>query len=489
MVSFLATYLLHAQIEVALAKTEVTKVLKTYEATLNTVANTKATSSAKIQAQKALIPLIASPNILVLNDFEEGSSEQQKIQTYFKSLEEKAGIGAKVTLDYAKMQVKGIYVNANRNAYQVKVTITKKIEFLNPDSSYTPLNRELDIYFFVKEEFGKYREFKIEAIMKKGVEPVYGVPLAPQAEAWVKMDSSWKKIFIKKFNYPKVPNNYVLDYVRNVDALDFTKQKINDFTPLKELTGLKELRLSKSNFSDVTLLSGLKNLKVLEISETPVRSLAGLENLTSLEILKCTKNEIKDITPLKGMVNLIELDLSENDIEDITPLQAMVNMEELFIGSNKIMVIDALKNMNKLEKLDFSKNKEIKDIEVLRNKYAMVRLDIFNTSIPSLEPITNLRKIMFLDCAYTKITSLDPIKGTVYLVTLNFSGNVIDDFSALNNYPHIQILNCATTNITDITPVMNMKAIQELYAIHTKFTKADIQKFKARYPKCRITYY
>ena len=76
-----------------------------------------------------------------------------------------------------------------------------------------------------------------------------------------------------------------------------------------------------------------------------------------------------------------------------------------------------------------------------------------------------------------------------YLTDLNISGNLITDFSALNNYRNIRKLNVSKTKISDISPIMKMENIRELKAVHSDLSKADIQRFKKKYPRCEITYY
>ena len=76
-----------------------------------------------------------------------------------------------------------------------------------------------------------------------------------------------------------------------------------------------------------------------------------------------------------------------------------------------------------------------------------------------------------------------------YLTYLAFSGNRLDNYGVLDGFKYLKTLKCAQTNISDMGPVNRMERLLVLYAIHTDFSKGDIQRFKKNHPKCAITYY
>lgn len=100
--------------------------------------------------------------------------------------------------------------------------------------------------------------------------------------------------------------------------LDLNRTKIDDLSPLEELT-LERLLLSSSK---ITSLRPLKNtgLKELDLRELPLTTIAGLESvpLRGLWIYAC---QIKDLTPLASGKTLTGVRLhSAGPIRDLTPL-------------------------------------------------------------------------------------------------------------------------------------------------------------------------
>lgn len=496
-------------IDEALAKTKAQEILSTFAKDMNVVGDSKAPKQEDLKAKKSLKDLFYKVTVVVPNDLvelsEEAKADSAQIPMYkYMKYWEGSTLEKSIEFDFNKFKVNGIYINAKRNSYQIKVRVLKKIVWMSdsvlaigteeaPRDSLFKQKHEIeavqDFYIYVEQMYGEFSKFQIEEINHYKEEPFF-LPISDINEFWVSMDSSWKKVFIRRFKLDPVPSTYRLNFIKSVDELDFNGETISSFEPFKNLKNLKKLNLRKTGLNSLDFLKNCSKLIELDVSENQLTSLKGIDGFEKLEILYANDNQITEVNSLKKSTALRELYLSNNMIDSVDALISLVNMEKLTLGSNnELHDVTPLRNMNKLQELDISKNKDIEDITFIRNKFEMIRLDIFNTSVPSLEPITNLRRIAYLDCGYTKITSLDPIKQHVYLVSLNISGNKIDDFSALNNFRNIQYFYCSTTKISDISPLMKMTGIREFKAVHTDFTKADIQRFKKEYPRCQITYY
>lgn len=496
-------------IDEGLAKEKAEEILSTFANDMNVVGDPTATKQASLKAKKSLKDLFYKVTVVVPNDISELSEDAKKdssaipMYVYMKYWEG-SPLKKSIQFDFSKFKVDGIYINGDRNSYQIKARVLKKIVWETdsivsigteeaPKDSVLKQQHEIeavqDFYIYVEKMYGEFNKFQIEEVNHYKEEPIF-LPLSEVDAFWVSLDSAWKKVFISRFNLDPVPSTYRLNFIKSVDELDFHGEEISSFEPFKNLKNLKKLNLKKTGLTSLEFLKNCTKLIELDVSDNQLTTLEGVNGFERIEVLNADDNQITNVNPLADLSTLRELYLNNNMIDSVDALAGLVNMEKLTLGSNnELHDVTPLKNMNKLEELDISKNKDIEDINFIRNKFNMVRLKIFNTSVPSLEPITNLRRIAFLDCGYTKITSLDPIKGHVYLVLLNISGNKIDDFSALNNFKNIQYFYCNTTKISDISPLMKMTGIRELKAVHTNFSKSDIQRFKKEYPRCQITYY
>lgn len=95
-----------------------------------------------------------------------------------------------------------------------------------------------------------------------------------------------------------------------IEILHLHETAVLDFSPLAEMTELRELTLSNTYFKDMELLAGLKKLERLWICNTWVDDLtplSGLENLEYLDMQEC--REIRDLSPLYGLKKLKEVKL------------------------------------------------------------------------------------------------------------------------------------------------------------------------------------
>ncbi len=134
--------------------------------------------------------------------------------------------------------------------------------------------------------------------------------------------------------------------------------EISDFSPLAELTNLKNLYLESCGISNLSWLSRLTKLEKLTLNRnqgiSDISPLAGLTNLKDLEL---SEFYISDVSPLAGLTNLVSLDLGSTGISDISPLTGLTKLHTLNLFYNYISDISPLAGLTQLRYLFLESNK------------------------------------------------------------------------------------------------------------------------------------
>ena len=103
----------------------------------------------------------------------------------------------------------------------------------------------------------------------------------------------------------------VLRYCKQLKALDFGHNLVDDISWLEELPDLRFLIIAINRVSDITPLA----------------------KLTKLEYLEMFNNQITDLTPLKGLTQLMDLNIGYNHITDFSPLYEMTWLKRLWLSN------------------------------------------------------------------------------------------------------------------------------------------------------------
>lgn len=143
-------------------------------------------------------------------------------------------------------------------------------------------------------------------------------------------------------------------------------ETLSSIKVLKTFDSLQELNLANNQIRDLYYLSRLKNLRSLNLSGNQITEIEFLEDLVQLRKLNLRNNKIEDLSPIKDLVNLTYLNLHTNeDIISIKPIQAMVNLETLILRNVPVgNEIKYLSKLNRLNRLNL-RNCSLWDISVL----------------------------------------------------------------------------------------------------------------------------
>ncbi|MCR6546675.1 stalk domain-containing protein [Dehalobacterium formicoaceticum] len=202
-----------------------------------------------------------------------------------------------------------------------------------------------------------FADSNLENIVRKEIDkyegPIYQSELKGITRLWAggKMISNLKGIeYLADVEEVDFSGNIIEDLhpvekLVNLKEADFSANKIRDFSPLNKLNALTTLDLSFCDISDLQSLGEMPNLKSLDLDYNKITDLRPLAKLKGLQNLYLYSNQIKSIDPLAALTNLENLSLQENQIKDVSPLKDLTSLQSLGLTGNPISNLDVLSTL------------------------------------------------------------------------------------------------------------------------------------------------
>ncbi len=102
----------------------------------------------------------------------------------------------------------------------------------------------------------------------------------------------------------------VLSSLTKLEGLYLACCEIANISPLKDLTGIKELWIfGNKKISDISALAGMNQLETIWMQDNQISDISALAGMTKLKRLQLSENAITDFSPLKDIYpNLVEKD-------------------------------------------------------------------------------------------------------------------------------------------------------------------------------------
>lgn len=181
--------------------------------------------------------------------------------------------------------------------------------------------------------------------------------------------------------------------------VDFSRNQINDFSPLENLKSLLWVKLN-DNKSTTARLDTLPYLQVLDMSNNLIHSILGIEH-PLLEQLNLNNNKITSCEGLDQdcLTNLETLQLRSNMLTNTSGLENFKNLKFLFIGNNQITSLVGICHLDNLEILHARENqiKELGDAFVDGKLQHLKYINFRANSITSLDEIKKLSVLPSLE--------------------------------------------------------------------------------------------
>ena len=237
---------------------------------------------------------------------------------------------------------------------------------------------------------------------------------------------------LKHLNLSYNPNISDLSAISSLQNLSFLDLQgitsLVDITFLSNLVKLTELYIGyeRVKLEDISPLSNLTSLKKLSIWHADVLDISKLSTLINLEYLTIAHNHkpITDITFLQNLPNLKHLDLrgwNRPALKEVSPIKDLDNLEYLNLGGNLITDISPLSNLVNLVHLNLNGNGDLSNISPLENLSKLTKLYLYSNSIVDITPLSKLTNLQDIKLYSNQITDISPlvenagISGTIKL--------------------------------------------------------------------------
>ena len=237
-----------------------------------------------------------------------------------------------------------------------------------------------------------------------------------------------------------------------VTALTLLSGAIKDLSPVRALTGLRELVCGSSQtegtLADVSPLRGMP-----------------------LTILRCINTKIADLSPLRGMP-LAKLALVSNPVSDLSPVKD-APLTQLYLGSTLVSDLAPLRGMQLINL--YLEDTAVTDLSPLENM-PLTQLSLRGTRVTDLKPIQNM-PLTFLEITDSTVTDLSPL-ATLPLKQLRCDPAVIQNKSAAQILLGIATLN-KINNLSVATALQQAATATASPAMETPQTPPVLDAFSA----------
>jgi Leucine-rich repeat (LRR) protein len=207
---------------------------------------------------------------------------------------------------------------------------------------------------------------------------------------------------------PKIENDVVT-------GLEVLTDAVTDLSPLRGLTGLRELDCSgsfgKGSLTDLTPLKGM-SLTALSCAYNRITDLSPLRgmplqrlNLGASSGPRDDPPRVTDLTPLKGM-KLAVLGLTHTGVSDLSPLAGMP-LSVLHYSHGPLRDLDGLRGLPLEHLLVY--HCEVADLSPLRG-VPLRSLKLHSTRVADLSPLRGL-PLAILSCKACPVSDLSSVAG------------------------------------------------------------------------------
>ena len=253
--------------------------------------------------------------------------------------------------------------------------------------------------------------------------------------------------------------------------------KVKDFRPLSNLTGLTDLELAVTELEDLSFVSGLSSLKVLQLKgSVTAEDLTALSELTNLTELRFQVNGLKSFRGIENLTQLKEADFYAEDaaFTDLDPFRNLTQLEYLRLPrhtAGTAFSADGLANLENLQELNMEHS--VESLEPLRN---LKNLKILNMAtgrqaegtFRSMEPLSGLTSLESLELNVPQLADVDLsyLSGmtkltSLYLTASRHMGDYVVDLSPLTGLSQLRSVEILVP-VRDLTPLASLPSLQNV---------------------------
>lgn len=234
------------------------------------------------------------------------------------------------------------------------------------------------------------------------------------------------------------------------------KSRIEDFTPIAELSGLEQLyiRYTAEQELDLSFLAQMDTVTELFLVDCDLKDASFLEDMPQLRCLSLYQTPVDDLAVLENLTELVELALYGNrEAEHIESVGKLLKMQDLGLQDCGISDIGFLSGLTDLRGVNLNKN-SVTDLTPLAGLTTLERLGLAENGISDLSPIAGLEKLYDLALDGNQISDISALKNLTHLNQAGLSNNRIEDFSPLADKPELLYVAAYGNPCTDLGAVL-----------------------------------
>lgn len=263
-----------------------------------------------------------------------------------------------------------------------------------------------------------------------------------------------------------------LNSQNKIRSLNLSNGFYSSLKPVQYLHNIEHLDFSNNLKPDLSELKKFNKLKVLVLSNCQIDSLQRLPEMNSVGELDLSQNQISELRHLSNIRNLETLDLSGNNLSGIDDLPVLKSLESLSLSQNKIRSFDSLAILHSLKILNLNEATAatgfqlpvIESLEELNlsNNELNIRYSNLNSVMYRLP---NLKKLNLESNNLTSLTGLyDESNGEINLSveTLYIDKNRFSSVHELNFLVNLRSLQAASNSFVDLNGIEKLGKLELL---------------------------
>ena len=376
---------------------------------------------------------------------------------------------------------------------------------------------------------------------------------------WEGLDEPWEDIINQKLNLSDSISKEQIHQILKINEIEISGNKdITHIEPVEFMPNLQVLNFTATQVSDLSPIKNLQNLHILNGANSMVKDLSPLKNLTALKAINFDNTEVADISVISELSQIDSLFFNNTKVKDISALndlsrfnaayfeQTQVTDEDfnrlnfnedssvviyktdklrawwgnlgdewqnIFKESNNLTGRPSTEELHQLtSKKDLAvKSIKLNNLDPVPEFTRLKSLSFTDSQITSLYPLVSLKKLEELTCPRnpisdiealsthtqlrilnldnTQISDLKPIRSLKELRELKISGTNVKDLSAVSGFEKLEVLDFSKTKIKKIKPLSGLYNLKVLKCYNNKISPKKVEEFKAKNPNCDVVFY
>jgi Leucine-rich repeat (LRR) protein len=240
-------------------------------------------------------------------------------------------------------------------------------------------------------------------------------------------------------------------YFPHLERISLDGNEDVDLSPLLKMPKLKGLSFRRVQKVDHKFVSKLKSLDYLDLRESGIEDLTPFRELTALKQLGISDTKVTRIWPL-GTPILSQLTLLEAEnvkLEDWEFLSVCEHLEQFIARGSNLADLTCLRNSPSLWTINVSGAKNIESLKGLEGVGKLRQIGFSGTAVSDLSPLAELTNLERIYGEETRISDLSPLAKLNKLRELVICDSKVKDLSVLQKAKNLELLNVRNTLVTD----------------------------------------